>query len=140
MLAVFWGALGASAVCLALLSAFCLFGAILVVRPTPTVSLRAVAIGVGCAATGFLLAWASARTGWFFGTLASASTVFATVYLFARLASMPDFEPRDLSAVVTSVVGWCVWIGAIGVMWTSQLPGISETKDFWVGAAETVFG
>ena len=137
MLAAFWLALGASAVLLALLCAFCLFGAILVVRPTPSVSLRAVVIGLGCAVMGLLLAWAANHLAWYFAALVLGSTGFATAYLFSLLASLPEFERKDVSPVATSALIWCVWVTLIAFLWSSHLPGITETKQIWDKVVES---
>jgi len=131
MLAAFWLALGASAVFLALLSGFCLFGAILVVRPTPSVSLRAVVVGVGCAVLGWALAWSSNRLAWYFAALVLGWSGFGSAYLFSLFASLPEFERRDVSPVATSAFIWCIWVTAIAFLWASHLPGISETKLVW---------
>jgi hypothetical protein len=131
MVAAFWLALGASAVFFALFASFCLFGAILVVRPTPSVSVRAVVIGVACAGIGFFFGWASTHLAWYFAALACGSTAFAAVYLFALAATLPEFERRDLSTVAKSAIIWCVWVVAIALLWSSRLPGITETKDLW---------
>jgi hypothetical protein len=139
MLAALWGTLGAGAVFLALLAAFCQFGALLVVRPTPSISLRAVGISVGCAAAGLVLALASRHAAWYFAALSSASTGFAALYLFALLGSFPEFERRDMSIVMLSLSLWSLWVGATILLWLSPLPGIVETVDFWTRLAEWPF-
>src|SRR5690242_16332669 len=121
MLAAFLLALGASAVLLALFCSFCLFGAILVVRPTPTVSLRAIVVGVGGAVLGLLLAWASNHLAWYFAALVLGSTGFAAAYLFSLLASLPEFERKDVSPVATSAFIWCIWVAATVLLWSSHL-------------------
>ena len=139
MLAALWGVLGAGAVVLALLAAFCQFGALLVVRPTPSVSLRAIGISIGFVAAGLLLALVSGHVAWFLAALASASTGFAGLYVFALLGSFPEFERRDMSVVMLSVSLWSVWVGATVLLWLSPFPGIAETIDFWIRIAEWPF-
>jgi hypothetical protein len=139
MVAALWGTLGACAVFLALLASFCQFGALLVVRPTPSVSLRALGVSVGCVAAGLLLAFAAGHMAWFFAALASASTGFAALYLFALLGSFPEFERRDMSIVMLSVSLWSIWVGATVLLWLSPFPGIGETIDFWVRLAQWPF-
>lgn len=139
MLAALWGTLGAGAVLLALLATFCQFGALLVVRPTPSISVRALGISLGCVAAGLLLALASGHAAWFFAALASASTGFAALYLFALLGSFPEFERRDMSVVMLSLSLWSLWVGVTVLLWLSPLPGIVDTIDFWVRLAEWPF-
>ena len=134
-----WGTLGAGAVVLALLATFCQFGALLVVRPTPSISTRALRISLGCVVAGLLLALASGHAAWFFAALSSASTGFAVLYLFALLGSFPEFERRDMSVVMLSISLWALWVGATALLWLSPLPGIGETIDFWVRIAEWPF-
>jgi hypothetical protein len=80
---------------------------------------------------GLLLAWASNRLAWYFAALACGSTGFAAAYLFSLLASLPEFERRDVAPVATSALIWCVWVTVIAFLWSSHLPGISDTKELW---------
>jgi hypothetical protein len=135
MLAALWGALGVGAVLLAVVAAFCQFGAILVVRPSPTVSVRAVGIAVGCALLGSLLGLVSHHAAWFFAALATASTGFGILYLIALLGSLSEFERRDMNTVVLSVSIFGGWLVFTVALWASSLPGIADALDFWVRVA-----
>ncbi|HVW29299.1 MAG TPA: hypothetical protein VHC69_28225 [Polyangiaceae bacterium] len=139
MLAALWGALGAGAVVLALVAAFCQFGAILVVRPSPSVHVRAVWIAAGCALAGLVLGLVSHHLDWYFAALASASTGFAALYLIALLGSLPEFERRDMNIVIRSVSIFGVWLAVIIALWASSLPGIVDALNFWVRIAEWPF-
>jgi hypothetical protein len=139
MLAALWGALGAGAVLLALVAAFCQFGAILVVRPSPSVHVRAVGMAAGCALVGMLLGLVSHHLGWYFAALASASTGFAVLYLIALLGSLPEFERRDMNTVIQSVSIFGVWLAVTVALWASSLPGIVDALNFWVRIAEWPF-
>lgn len=135
MLAALWGVLGAGAVALALVATFCVFGAILVVRPSPSVHVRAVGSAVGIALAGFVLGLVSHHLDWYFATLATASTGFGGLYLLALLGSLPEFERRDMNTVIQSVSIFGVWLAATIALWASPLPGIVTALDFWVRIA-----
>ncbi len=139
MLAALWGALGAGAVVLALVAAFCQFGAILVVRPRPSVSVRAVGVAGACALVGLVLGLISRHVAWYFAALASASTGFAALYLIALLGSLPEFERRDMNSVVLSVSIFGGWLAFTIALWASPLPGIVDALNFWVHVAEWPF-
>ncbi|HEX4341736.1 MAG TPA: hypothetical protein VH062_37765 [Polyangiaceae bacterium] len=139
MLAALWGALGAGAVGLALIAAFCQFGAILVVRPNPSVSLKAVRTAVACAVLGLGLGFVSHHAAWYFIALATSMTGFAALYLLALLGSLSEFERRDMNAVIVSVSIFGAWLLGIIALWASSLPGIGDAADFWVRIAEWPF-
>jgi len=139
MLAALWGALGAGAVVLALVAAFCQFGAILVVRPSPSVHVRAVGTAAACALAGLVLALVSHHLSWYFAALATASTGFAALYLIALLGSLPEFERRDMNTVIQSVSIFGVWLAVTVALWASSLPGIVDALNFWVRFAEWPF-
>src|SRR5260221_4411462 len=131
MLALFWGALAVLAVLFARAAAFCIFGAILIVRPAPSTSLPAVLSSIKLIVVGSGIALLSGHLSWFFAALANASTAFAALYVLALLVSMPTFEPRDMKTIITSIALWCAWILGISCLWLSSLPGIAGALDFW---------
>jgi hypothetical protein len=136
MLVALWGALGAGSVLLALFATFCQFGAILVVRPSPSISLKACGVSVGIAIAGLLLALLAGHTAWYFAALASSSTGFAALYLLALVGSFPEFERRDMSIVMASLSVWLAWVGITALIWLSAAPGIGAAIDFWIRIAE----
>ena len=124
---------------LAIVAAFCQFGAILVVRPSPSVSVRAVWIALGCALLGVGLGFVSHHPDWFFAALATASTGFGILYVIALLGSLPEFERRDMNTVIWSVSLFGAWLVATIALWTSSLPGVVNALAFWVHIAELPF-
>jgi hypothetical protein len=139
MLVALWGALGAAAVLLAVVATFCQFGAILVVRPSPSISLKACGVALGIAATGLALSLISRHAAWYFATLASSSTGFAALYLLALVGSFPEFERRHMSIVMVSMSVWALWAGATALLWFSAAPGIADAAEFWIRIAEWPF-
>ena len=139
MLVALWGALGAGAVLLVLVATFCQFGAILVVRPSPSISIRSSGVAMGIAAGGLVLALLSQHASWYFAVLASSSTGFAALYLLALVGSFPEFERRDMSIVMVSMLVWLVWVGVTALLWMSTAPGIPDAVNFWVRIAEWPF-